>query len=133
MSRTYLSSRVEVLKALFVETGRRVALINTPKEFNEWIDNGLPEDTDYLDTVQDRTDVKAYDIILLWGLGNDGFGIEQLMETMDPESDLWAVVRVNDKEADRYRKEFKFIDHVPGSVPLTLDLEIIPISLGMKR
>ena len=88
MSRTYLSSRVEVLKALFVETGRRVALINTPKEFNEWIDNGLPEDTDYLDTIQDRIDVKAYDIILLWGLGNDGFGIERLKENMDPESDL---------------------------------------------
>mgnify|MGYP001142070343 CR=1 FL=1 len=134
MSTTYLSSRVEVLKALFVETGRKVALINAPVEFKRWIDSGLPEDTEYHESLEDLDDAGSYDIILLWNEEGDGIDVDRCRDRLDSEGDLWTVIPISDTESkEELRKKSDIHKKNPGPVPLTLDLEMVPVILRSGR
>jgi hypothetical protein len=128
MGTTYLSSRVEVLRALYVDTGRKMALIGVPGEFRDWIDKALPENVSYMNDQQALSDGSEYDIIVMWVPGGSEPDPVLLLEHLDHNGDLWLVLPTRDKVGRRILDRFepRTIRGHP-TLPLTFERELVPV------
>ncbi|MGA1821753.1 MAG: hypothetical protein ACMUIG_04430 [Thermoplasmatota archaeon] len=130
---SYLSSRAEILRSMYIDTGIRVAIIGSPEEFNRWIDTGVPEDTDYLGGPGDIPDDGVYGRILIWDEEDLDFDPASLLGHLDGEGEIWSVVPVMDESRNAILGKYdplRELGHAP--IPLTISLEIYPVHISKR-
>ena len=130
---SYLSSRAEILRAMYIDTGIRVAIIGSPDDFNSWIDTGVPEDTDYLKDPDEVPGDAVYGRILIWDEEDVDYDPKTLLAHIDDEGEIWSVVPTMGERRNSILGKFnplRELGHTP--IPLTISLEIYPVHISKR-
>ncbi|MFW3146261.1 MAG: hypothetical protein ACMUIE_05570 [Thermoplasmatota archaeon] len=133
MGELFLCSRAEVLRTIYIDTGRKMSLVGAPEEFLEWADRMLPTDTAILHGTSELQDHGLFDIILLWYETRSPPREEicTALEHLVEKGDLWVVVpRTIVDEVVAELNEKDRINASRFSLPLSMKYELVPVNLG---
>ena len=86
----FLLSRTEVLRLLDIEPGRTIAITGAPREFLEWLDQGLPEGV-LIDPSSDS--IGHVDVHIIWtdGPAEDAGIRDRIVSAFSRASEVWMV------------------------------------------
>ncbi|MBN1538502.1 MAG: hypothetical protein JW939_00015 [Candidatus Thermoplasmatota archaeon] len=128
MKELYLSSRVDILRKVNMDTGRRVAFVGVPREFRDWMEKTLPMDTCIVDEPGEIPGGSSFDIIICWeesGVRMDR--IENLARFLSKRGDLWVIASYG-PERDRLLKKYGVKEGLVLKLTPTKDL--IPVIIA---
>ncbi|MGA1865888.1 MAG: hypothetical protein ACMUFK_00305 [Thermoplasmatota archaeon] len=92
MKELYLSSRVDILRKVNMDTGRRVAFVSVPREFRDWMEKTLPMDACVVDEPGEIPGGSSFEILVYWEEGEVRVErIEYLARFLSDEGDLWVI------------------------------------------
>jgi len=134
MSMSYLSSRAEILRSMYIDTGIRIAMIGSPHDFNQWIDTGVPENTDYLMDPGGIGEGVFYDRILVWDESDMDIDPVSLIAHINTGGEIWVVLPTMGDLRDPILAKYhplKEMGHDP--IPLSMSLEIYPVHISSRR
>lgn len=96
MGELYLCSRTDILRNLYIDTGRTICVIGAPRDFIDWIEKVLPMDARIVPDIR-SIDGRGFDILLKW---TDDNGpkvkeVDDLALSLNEDGDLWMVVPIS--------------------------------------
>ena len=135
MGDLYLCSRTDILRNLYLDTGRKVAVIGAPDDFLSWIYKILPIDTEIVPDPSSLTG-NDIDVILHW-TDNDHATrvmIRSLKDHLNDDGDLWLSIPL--EKADTIHGELDigkpmFQDQL--RLMLRPDRMLVPVHIGSDR
>ncbi|MFO8051802.1 MAG: hypothetical protein R6V01_08920 [Thermoplasmatota archaeon] len=135
MGDIYLCSRTEVLRAIYLDTGRSIGIIGAPEEFLEWIEKLLPMDSV---VASEAASLKGSELDVVIGWFGDHVpesgDIEELRSGLKEDGDLWVIVPIY--AADNIYDMLSMPDPSPsGELKLTLTRGhiLLPLIIGHRK
>lgn len=134
MGDLFFCSRTDVLRAIYLDTGRSVGMIGAPADFLEWIEKILPKDTVISGDIE-GFEACELDMIICWfrnELPSRG-KIDAITGHLARDGDLWVVVPLHLSDGLGESTGRSIPDAAGGSyLMITSTHVLVPVILGSE-
>ena len=131
MESFYLSSRTELFRAIDLDTGRSLLLVDVPNVVKEWMEIGLPDESTIWNT-KDAFVEGSFDVVLWW-VKEDRMHpefVQKLEGRVKENGEMWAFAprsgAIYERMVELTQPEVEEC-HIP--LPFDLERDLIPLKV----